>query len=347
MKYSPFAFIVIAFFVCVGNTLSAEAPQEMSYKNRILENIMETLTSLSATAKNFSDAAKSIQDGSVYQKPETIDHVRDAFERRYRSLIRLESDFERLEDADAMELRLPVLTEWLSFSKVLNESFDRDLDFSDLPYINLAPNGPYPSGIDPKHIVEPDIRKDYEERIAKNTQLAREWNIQSPLRYLLEETPKEVEKIVRVTYARESRADQELIELLEKYDCPEEERHKLLALLDTPYVGFQAWQGIDGLVWPPPVELGPFLARPGESLEDFRKRWVEEWGPLPEGHELHLDGSLSNTTITTIEIPRSQLWVEREVEPLPEPTGRWKVVVAVNVVVIAIIAFLWWLLRKR
>jgi len=97
----------------------------------------------------------------------------------------------------------------------------------------------------------------------------------------------------------------------------------------------------------PPVELGPFLPRPGESLDDFRKRYVATWGPLPEGHVLNLDGSISNTTVTTIVIPKSGLYVQCEVHPLPEPSNRWKIVVAVNTVLIAIIAALWFFLKRR
>jgi hypothetical protein len=131
--------------------------------------------------------------------------------------------------------------------KVLDDSFDKNFDFSDLPYENIAPNGPYTSGIDPKHIVEPNIRKDYEERLAKNTQRAYEFNIQSPLQYLLEETLKEVDKIVHVTYAREPRADQELIDILEKYEYPKEESIKLLCEMNIPYKGFRIWESTDKL----------------------------------------------------------------------------------------------------
>jgi len=119
MKCLFFTFIITTFFFCGINTLNAESPREMSYKSRIVEYIKETFASLADTSQVFSEAAQSIQDGSVYQKPETIDHVRDAFERRYRSLKGLASHFERLEDADAVKLRMLVLTEWLSFRKVL------------------------------------------------------------------------------------------------------------------------------------------------------------------------------------------------------------------------------------
>jgi hypothetical protein len=54
-------------------------------------------------------------------------------------------------------------------------------------------------------------------------------------------------KYVLKTYSEEPRADQELINLLEKYEYPMEERIKLLADLNIPYKGFRNWESTDKL----------------------------------------------------------------------------------------------------
>ena len=102
----------------------------------------------------------------------------------------------------------------------------------------------------------------------------------------------------------------------------------------------------DGMV-EPPEELGPFLPRPGESFDDFRKRFEAECGPLEEGEVLNPDGSVTKTTTTTIVLSLSDLFEERDEYPLPEPSSRrWIVFVVVNGIGIALILILLFL-RKN
>jgi len=297
----------------------------MPTKNSNTERVKEIFALIAEQSKEFSEAAKSVQDRSVYEKLETIDHVSDAFERRYRTLILFTFYFERLKDLeqlrlekiDAAKLRPLVLTEWLAFGKVLNESFDEDI-LSVPAYTNISPMHDFTfpgfSGMDPKQINDPDIRKDYEERIAKNQQLIRERRIQSLIQRLLKDTLGEVEKFVGNAYGRAPRADQELIDLLEKHDYPEEERGKLLAAVKLP----------DSAFYPP-------IGFPAVLLSD---------------KELVNDGKTVRTvTELTETIPKI---VAIEPFDFSEKTdNRWKTVVAVNAVVIVIIAALWFFFKRR
>jgi hypothetical protein len=242
MKY--LLMTISIFFHFVGLSIDAH---EMTPKNKDVEYIERTLNEFTNRMNDYSSAIKSVQDGNVYKKPETIDGVLNIFERRYRSLENIIYYFERLDDVNAIRLRSIILNEWLAFRKTLHQSFDEKHDFSIPVYKNLAVNGPYPSGIDPKHVKEPELRKDYEERLAKNTQLAYERRVQHTLRQLLEDATKEVEKFICNAYERKPRADQELIDLLEKYKYPEIEKIELLCKLNIPYKDFRNWESTDKL----------------------------------------------------------------------------------------------------
>jgi hypothetical protein len=123
---------------------------------------------------------------------------------------------------------------------------DLEHDFSKPVYVNLAVLGPYPSGIDPQFIKEPDIRKDYEERRAKNSKLIIERSIQLPIKNLIESVLEDSHKFFIEAYSQSPRADNELLNLLEKYDYPEEEKVKVLKALKVPYQSLHEWQLKDG-----------------------------------------------------------------------------------------------------
>ncbi|MGL6193457.1 MAG: SHD1 domain-containing protein [Thermoguttaceae bacterium] len=245
MRYSFFTCVVIS--VLLNNSVLGEESTEMPKKHINVTHIEETLEKIVHQTKDFVEVAKSIQSREVYAKPETIDNILDAFEQQYRSLIRIRFWFQLLDNAEATPLRKNVLGEWLLFWNILYASFDKEHDFSVSVYKNLAVNGPYSSGIDPKHIVEPDIRKDYEERLAKNTQLAYERRVQLNLQQLLEDATKEMKKFICDAYEREPRADDELIKAMEKHKLPENIRIEILSNMGITYKGFREWQSTDGL----------------------------------------------------------------------------------------------------
>ena len=230
-----------------GSILGGEFTEMPKKQHVNVGLIEETLDKIAQQTEDFVEVAKSVQTREVYEKPETIDDVLDAFEQRYRSLKKIRYWFQLLNNAEAAPLRKNVLDEWLPFWKMLSESFDQKHDFSIPVYINLGVNGPYPSGIDPKHIKEPDIRKDYEERLDKNTQLFYVRRVQLKLRQLLEDATEEIETFVVNAYMREPRADDELIQAMEKHELPEDIRVKILSKIGIAYRVFRDWASTDGL----------------------------------------------------------------------------------------------------
>ena len=219
----------------------------MKKKTNDTEYLEQILDKIVNQANAVSGAARTIKNGDVYKYPETIGNSLDVFERQYRLLKNVLFYFSRLENTDAIKLRPIILAKWLAFRKALYESFDGQHDFAITVYKNLRVHGPYRSGIDPKHIVEPDIRMDYEERLAKNTQLAYERRVQLTIRQLLEDATKEMEEFICNAYERKPRADDELIQTVEKHELPEDVRIKILSKIGIVYKGFRRWQSTDGL----------------------------------------------------------------------------------------------------
>jgi hypothetical protein len=239
-------FVIVGIFWVCKCSLGDDEKTIVEKDNNTIA-VAQTLAEITKNANDFVNAAKSIQNDNVYEKPETISNVLDIFRHQYYLLKSILFSFSNLKDIDAHKTRQFVAIEWLSFRMILSESFDTKHGFSIPVYKNLEVNGPYPSGIAPKDIKEPDIRKEYEERLVKNTQLAYERRVQLVLRQLLEDTTKEIEKFICNAYERKPRADQELIDLLEKYKYPEIEKIKLLCKLNIPYKGFRNWESKDKL----------------------------------------------------------------------------------------------------
>jgi hypothetical protein len=146
-------------------------------------------------------------------------------------------------------VRKLVLSSWLVHHTDLLKLVDPKYDSLKLPFANISPGrGTYSSGVDPKYIKEPDIRKDYEERLAKNAEYAREFRLQHTLHYLIPKSLEEFRGFIIKSYSQSPRADDELVELLEKYQYPEEEKAKIFKALNIPYKGFREWQTNDGLL---------------------------------------------------------------------------------------------------
>lgn len=147
-----------------------------------------------------------------------------------------------------IDVRQPVASSWLSFYKSMADVVDENFDFNNMPFSNIAPNGgPYPAGIAPENIQEPEIRKDYEERLAKNAKYALEYRLQRKLKKITSLSSVEINAFIIKSYHQAPRADIELVQLLEQYKYPEEENVKVFKSLDIPYKGFREWKTNDGL----------------------------------------------------------------------------------------------------
>jgi hypothetical protein len=114
-------------------------------------------------------------------------------------------------------------------------------DESDKTNQSLLPN------MSPSDIKNLKTRQKYEEALWINRKNIFEYNIQRMMSDLKPKVRRVFLEYVLKTYSNEPRADQELINLLEKYEYPMEERIKLLADLNIPYKGFRNWESTDKL----------------------------------------------------------------------------------------------------
>jgi hypothetical protein len=176
------------------------------------------------------------------------------------------------------------------------------------------------SGMWEGDIIHPKTRDNYRmalwenSKIILNNQIDREWID------LLDRVSQRTKAYLVWAYRQEPRADQELIDLLEKYEYPDEERGKLLEAVNMSDAEYQKWrQG----------------GRTVESVEAVHK--------LQPGEKLINGGTtVSSTTETIITVPKI-VAVEPYVPQEKPSSNRW-VIVLVNVVLFALL--LWWLLRK-
>jgi hypothetical protein len=114
-------------------------------------------------------------------------------------------------------------------------------DESDKTNQILSPNMP------PCNIKNPQTRQKYEEALWVNRKNIFEYNIQRMMSDLKPKVRRVFLEYVLKTYSNEPRADQELINLLEKYEYSKVEKIKLLCELNIPYKGFRNWESTDKL----------------------------------------------------------------------------------------------------
>ncbi|MDR1478930.1 MAG: hypothetical protein LBJ00_08305 [Planctomycetaceae bacterium] len=114
-------------------------------------------------------------------------------------------------------------------------------DESDKTNQILLPNMP------PSDIKNPKTREKYEKVLWTNTKNRLENNIQRKMSDLKPKIQRVFLEYVWNEYGSQHSTDQELIDLLEKYEYPIEERVKLLCELNIPYKGFRTWQSTDKL----------------------------------------------------------------------------------------------------
>ncbi|MEZ5405126.1 MAG: hypothetical protein R3F23_02805 [Verrucomicrobiia bacterium] len=115
----------------------------------------------------------------------------------------------------------------LEVLKIIREKKDLNFDFDIKLYRNIAPEGPYPSGIAPEAIKEEDIRKKYKAAIAENKANIKKYNYE---RTLLEEE-KDLTSYFRMftayIYARPPYRDEELKNYFQQYNIDEDLRRKI------------------------------------------------------------------------------------------------------------------------
>jgi hypothetical protein len=102
-------------------------------------------------------------------------------------------------------------------------------------------------GVAREYIKHPKTRLNYEKAIWENTKNILLRRIHGDLNKLIPKTERVFREYVLKIYSENHETNQELIDLLEKYEYPMEERIKLLADLNIPYKGFRNWESTDKL----------------------------------------------------------------------------------------------------
>ncbi|GHT25389.1 hypothetical protein FACS18942_00050 [Planctomycetales bacterium] len=205
------------------------------------DDIEKVLNELKLREEFFGKIPDSVKTNRFFSSENEIEKTKDYLEQQYFLLYKLSTN-----NLCKEKHRKLLANEWLRFYLVLAKTFNPKHNFSATIYMNISVDGHYPSEVVPEFIKEPDIRKDYEERLAKNTKLGRKRKIQSTVKDLIDSVLKESQKFFIDAYSKAPRADAEIVELLEKYNYPEEDTAKVLKTLNIPYQVFREWQSKDG-----------------------------------------------------------------------------------------------------
>jgi hypothetical protein len=161
---------------------------------------------------------------------------------------------------DYVKIRSASTKFYLEVLKYINFGIDPTHDYDGVIYLNIpyerdvvATNGMrYHSTtagtIDPETIDDPVDRKKYAKQLWDNSVLANERRIQTYLIDRKARIPEFFNRYLIASYSRSPRADDELVELLEKYKYLETEKIKIFKALNIPYKGFREWRTNDGLL---------------------------------------------------------------------------------------------------
>jgi Fe-S cluster biosynthesis and repair protein YggX len=148
---------------------------------------------------------------------------------------------------DYVKIRSALSKYYLDVLRYINLGIDPKHDYNREIYLNIGYKG-YMPGISPEAIENPVDRKEYEKILWDNDVLANERRIQTYLMDIKTIIPELLNKYLIASYSRTPRADNELVELLEKYKYPAAEKAKIFKALNIPYKGFREWRTNDGLL---------------------------------------------------------------------------------------------------
>ena len=156
-------------------------------------------------------------------------------------------------------------------------------------------------------------------------------NLEAPLQGMMTWTLKESNITAEAMKASDSRL----------LNPPEKRRLPIISVEET-----QEKQPEEAIIESQGFSIAQPLQPEGENLA-YPSTWSVSIGEVEK--ITNADGTVSYRTITTIDIPTRDIRVEYEDwHPLPKaPSNRWKVVVAINAIIIVIIAALWFFFRWR
>jgi hypothetical protein len=154
----------------------------------------------------------------------------------------LENAIRNLEHADLLEavtaperlaMRLEAGRLWMSIFEAIEGAMDPAFDPEDRPLMSLTPpparNHAYSSGVSPKAIREPEIRKTYEADLQKNKTKVETRRVQNRLRLLEDRAGESVERFIRRFYTIAQADRAALTELVDRAKIARKTRDRLLA----------------------------------------------------------------------------------------------------------------------
>jgi hypothetical protein len=121
---------------------------------------------------------------------------------------------------------------WFRVLQSVKKEIYQNHNLDKSPQINVAPPGPYPSGIAPESIKEPEIRKEYEKAIAENKAKAQRYNSQYKLRDIKKRLSKKLENFMVNAYSKAPQSTDELIKYFKKYNVEQETRTRILKCIN-------------------------------------------------------------------------------------------------------------------
>jgi hypothetical protein len=153
------------------------------------------------------------------------------------------------QQSEFLSLRKKGCVNFIRFHNTLLRLIDSDFNQNEIatPSVSL-PDLKMPSGVAPDAIDSPELRKKYEIADIKNRSISWNRRIQTTLRRLYDTSTTRTYNYITFAYLQSPRADDELVELLNKYEYPEAEKAKIFRALNIPYKGFREWRTNDGLL---------------------------------------------------------------------------------------------------
>ena len=130
-------------------------------------------------------------------------------------------DFEKPDKQEWILVRQSQAELWIQMIQAINVKYDNHFDPKDAPEINVAPPGPYPSGISSDSIKEPDLREQYEQAIIANESKRTQYEFQYKLNSLRSEIYSNAQRVLTALYKRSPENMDELTKLLQSHGVNE------------------------------------------------------------------------------------------------------------------------------
>lgn len=206
MRYYILVFVFINACICFGNEQNTDAKTSSPEKEKYFE------------------LTRQLQDWEKEKGVESLRKLKLSIMNLDRK--KMVDDSISLKDTTNMKLKLLFL-----FLNTVDKNYDKNFDFDDVPSLNIAPQGAYPSGIAPETIKEPKIRKQYEEDIKKNAIKSENYSFQFKLQRLRTTGLNDITKYVDWNYSKTPEDIKEANRMIDENISDEKTKTELKELL--------------------------------------------------------------------------------------------------------------------